>query len=99
MFSYRGTGMVGREVLNLLTQMGAKVISISLDRLKPISKVKYIYGDLIDFKFCKKITKNIDFYFMLQELRFNSCHKKKPSIIFCSFADDEYKYFKRRDKN
>ena len=48
--------------------MGAKVISISLDRLKPISKVKYIYGDLTDFKFCKKITK-IDFLFHVAELK------------------------------
>ena len=78
-----GTGMVGREVLNLLTQMGAKVISISLDRLKPISKVKYIYGDLTDFKFCKKITKNIDFLFHVAGIKGSIVvTKKNPASFF-----------------
>ena len=60
--------------------------------------MKYIYGDLTDFKFCKKITKNIDFLFHVAGIKGSIVVKKKPSIIFCSFADDEYKYFRGQEE-
>ena len=50
-----GTGMIGGEVVRLLKLMGAKVTCVSLDKLKPIKGVKYVYGDLSDYNFCKKL--------------------------------------------
>ena len=51
-----GTGMIGREIVNILCDAGAKVRSISLDNLKINPSAEYVYGDLSDFSFCKEIT-------------------------------------------
>ena len=46
-----GTGLVGRELVKLLVNQGAKVTSISLDEnnFEDSWGVKYIKGDLRDF--------------------------------------------------
>ena len=58
-----GTGMIGGEVVRLLKLMGAKVTCVSLDKLKPIKGVKYVYGDLSDYNFCKKLCYKKDYLF------------------------------------
>ncbi len=66
-----GTGLIGREVLNFLNYCSFKSLQVvSLDKIKlKIPKVKFIYGDLCDFNFCKKITKNIDVVFHLAGIK------------------------------
>ena len=56
-----GTGLIGRQVVNFLTKTNCNVTSVSLDDLKLNADCNYIYGDLTDFDFCKKITKGFDF--------------------------------------
>ncbi len=56
-----GTGMIGREVVRILCEAGAKVTSISLDKLIVHPKATHISGDLCDLKFVKDITKDADF--------------------------------------
>ena len=56
-----GTGLIGRQIINFLTKINCNVTSVSLDDLKLNKNCNYIYGDLTDFDFCKKITKEFDF--------------------------------------
>ena len=78
-----GTGMIGNEVIKLLKLMGAKVTCVSLDKLKPVRGVKYIYGDLSDFNFCKKICKNKDYLFHIAGIKGSIVvTKKKPASFF-----------------
>jgi GDP-L-fucose synthase len=58
-----GTGLIGRQIIEILCDAGADVVSVSLDNIMIDSRVKYIKGDLTNFDFCKEITKGIDFVF------------------------------------
>ena len=55
-----GTGLIGREVVNILNNAGLNIRVISLDNIKLNKKVEYIFGDLTDFNVCKQVTKDID---------------------------------------
>ena len=52
-----GTGMIGIPLTKFLVDAGAFVTSASLDKIKPIKGVKYIYADLRNFENCLNITK------------------------------------------
>jgi len=58
-----GTGMIGRQVVNLLEDTGAHIKIVSLDRLTVSEKCEHVYGDLTNFNFCKKTCKDMDFVF------------------------------------
>ena len=58
-----GTGMIGREIATLLADAGANVRVVSLDRVKVHNKVDHVYGDLTNFEFCRKLTKDMDCVF------------------------------------
>ena len=55
-----GTGLIGREVTDILRALGTAVSVVSLDSIKQFDDVKYIYGDLTDLDFCLEVTKEID---------------------------------------
>jgi GDP-L-fucose synthase len=78
-----GTGMIGREIVNILCDAGAKVSSISLDNLKINPSAEYVYGDLSDFNFCKEITRNVDFVFHVAGIKGSiDVTVKKPASFF-----------------
>ena len=58
-----GTGLIGRHVVDILIDAGARVEIVSLDRISVNPKATHTYGDLTDFGFCKSITKDKDFIF------------------------------------
>jgi GDP-L-fucose synthase len=60
-----GTGLIGRQVVNILCDAGASVEVVSLDKLNINDKAKYILGDLTDIGYCKAVTMNKDFVFHL----------------------------------
>lgn len=64
-----GTGLIGRSVVEQLCLLGAKVTVISLDKVKIPAKAKVIYGDLTNFDFCKRVTKNLDYAFHLSGIK------------------------------
>ncbi|MDC1129285.1 NAD-dependent epimerase/dehydratase family protein [Candidatus Pelagibacter sp.] len=66
-----GTGLIGRELVNFLEKCKTKkIIIVSLDKIKIKKRnVKFIYGDLCNLNFCKKITKNIDIVFHLAGIK------------------------------
>jgi GDP-L-fucose synthase len=58
-----GTGLIGRQVIDLLSVAGAHIRSVSLDTIIVNSKAEHILGDLADFKFCKEIARDMDYVF------------------------------------
>ena len=64
-----GTGLIGRQVVTILCDAGARVRVVSLDDLNIDSRAKHVYGDLTSFDFCKEITKDMDFVFHLAGIK------------------------------
>ncbi len=78
-----GTGLIGREVANILVESGANVKIVSLDKLNIDNRVEHVYGDLTDFSFCKKQTKGIDYVFHLAGIKGSiEVTKSKPASFF-----------------
>jgi GDP-L-fucose synthase len=64
-----GTGLIGREVTNILRTQGSLITVVSLDSIKQHDDVRYIHGDLTNFDFCLEVTKNIDYVFHLAGIK------------------------------
>lgn len=78
-----GTGLIGRQVANILMEAGAKVTLVSLDKIKINNVARHILGDLTSLDFCKKVTKNIDFVFHLAGVKGSiEATLKKPASFF-----------------
>jgi GDP-L-fucose synthase len=78
-----GTGLIGRQVVNILCSFGAKVKIVSLDKIIVNEKAKHVFGDITNFEFCKDITKDIDFVFHLAGIKGSiEVTKKKPASFF-----------------
>ncbi|HPG00742.1 MAG TPA: NAD-dependent epimerase/dehydratase family protein [Kiritimatiellia bacterium] len=58
-----GTGMIGREVVKILCDAGARVHVVSLDKICVDERAEHVLGDLCDFNLCKQLTKTMDFVF------------------------------------
>lgn len=56
-----GTGMIGRQVVEKLCDVGARVACVSLDDLATDPRAEKIFADLTDFSLCKEITENVDY--------------------------------------
>ncbi|MHC4174968.1 MAG: NAD-dependent epimerase/dehydratase family protein, partial [Planctomycetota bacterium] len=55
-----GTGLIGRQVVDILCNAQANVAIVSLDEIKINEQAEHIFGDLTNFEFCKEITKDTD---------------------------------------
>jgi GDP-L-fucose synthase len=78
-----GTGMIGREIVDILCEWGTTVKSVSLDNLRINPSAEYIYGDLSDFSFCREITRNADFVFHIAGIKGSiDVTVKKPASFF-----------------
>ncbi|MBU1598499.1 NAD(P)-dependent oxidoreductase, partial [bacterium] len=64
-----GTGLIGRQVTDLLCSAGASVKIVSLDKINVNDKAEHVLGDLTSFDFCKNITENMDFVFHLAGIK------------------------------
>ena len=64
-----GTGLIGRQVVDLLVQAGATVKIVSLDRIRVNSRAEHIHGDLTDFDLCREVTRDMDFVFHLAGIK------------------------------
>ena len=61
-----GTGLIGRQLVDILLSYGSKVLVVSLDTPKNLDKkVKFIKKDLRIFDNCLKVCKGVDFVFHL----------------------------------
>lgn len=78
-----GTGMIGREIVNILCDAGANVRVVSLDKINVNKKAEHLYRDLTDFKICKEVTKDMDFVFHVAGIKGSiEITKSKPASFF-----------------
>lgn len=78
-----GTGLIGRQVVDLLSKFNCKITSVSMDKLNLNNNCEYIYGDLTDFSFCKKITKDYDIAIHTAGIKGSvDVTNKKPASFF-----------------
>ena len=78
-----GTGLIGRQVVDMLCRAGARVKIVSLDKVKVHDKAEHVYGDLTSFEFCKQMTKDMDFVFHLAGIKGSiEVTKAKPASFF-----------------
>jgi GDP-L-fucose synthase len=78
-----GTGLIGREIVRMLCDAGAKVKIVSLDKLTVDDRADHVYGDLTDFSLCKEITKGMDFVFHVAGIKGSiDVTVKKPASFF-----------------
>jgi GDP-L-fucose synthase len=64
-----GTGLIGRAVVDKLVEVGARVKSVSLDRLTLNPSAEHVFGDLTDFQFCREQTRGVDCVFHLAGIK------------------------------
>jgi GDP-L-fucose synthase len=78
-----GTGLIGRQVANILCDAGAKIKIVSLDKVSVNDNAVHILGDLTDFNFCKDITNDMDFVFHIAGIKGSvEVTKAKPASFF-----------------
>ncbi len=78
-----GTGMIGRQIVDLLANAGARVRIISLDRISVDRRAEHVYGDLADFAFCKEMTKDADAVVHVAGIKGSiEVTKSKPASFF-----------------
>jgi len=78
-----GTGLIGREIVTILADAGAKVTSVSLDTLELDDRVTYIRMDLCSFGNCKLLTEDEDYVFHVAGVKGSiDVTKSKPASFF-----------------
>ncbi len=78
-----GTGLIGRQIVDILCEAGARVKIVSLDRIKVSEQTEHVFGDLASFEFCKDITKDMDFVFHVAGIKGSvEVTKAKPASFF-----------------
>lgn len=79
-----GTGLIGRQIVQILAQAGASIRCVSLDKIQlEGSTVEHVFGDLRDFEFCKSITQGADFVFHIAGIKGSiEVTKTKPASFF-----------------
>ncbi len=78
-----GTGLLGRQVVDILCAVGAKVKIVSLDKIKINEQSEHAFGDLTSLEFCKDITKDMDFVFHVAGIKGSiEVTKTKPASFF-----------------
>lgn len=78
-----GTGMIGRQVVRILCDVGAHVKSVSMDKLTVHPSAEHVFGELTDFGFCKAITKNMDYVFHVAGIKGSiEVTKSRPASFF-----------------
>lgn len=78
-----GTGLIGRQIVAILCDVGARVRIASLDKININDNAEHIYGDLSSFEFCQDITKDMDFVFHVAGIKGSvEVTKAKPASFF-----------------
>ena len=78
-----GTGLIGRQLVEILVNVQANVHVVSLDKIDLDSRVKHIYGDLTSFEFCKQICSEVEYIFHLAGIKGSvDVTKTKPASFF-----------------
>ncbi len=78
-----GTGMIGREVVNILCETKAKVKVVSLDDIIVDERSEHVKADLTDLNVCKEVTSGMDYVFHIAGIKGSiKVTKSKPASFF-----------------
>lgn len=78
-----GTGLIGRQIVDILCAADANVKVVSLDKLVTNDGAEYLYGDLTDFKLCRDVTRDMDFVFHVAGIKGSiEVTKARPASFF-----------------
>ncbi len=78
-----GTGLIGRQVVEILCDAGAIVTSVSLDMITIDDRASYVCIDLSDFNECKNLTRDNDYVFHIAGIKGSvKVTKEKPASFF-----------------
>ncbi len=78
-----GTGLIGRQVVDVLEKAGAHVRIVSLDKIKVSDKAEHVHGDLTELSFCLEAVKDMDFVFHLAGIKGSvEVTKARPASFF-----------------
>ncbi len=78
-----GTGLIGRQIVDILCAADAHVKVVSLDKLVTNDGAEYLYGDLTDFKLCRDVTRDMDFVFHVAGIKGSiEVTKARPASFF-----------------
>ena len=78
-----GTGLIGRQIVNILCDAGANVKVVSLDKVNVDQRADHVFGDLTDFSLCKELTSDMDFVFHVAGIKGSiDVTKSKPASFF-----------------
>lgn len=78
-----GTGLIGRQVVDILINAGANVKIVSLDKINVNEKAEHVFGDLCSFEFCKEVTNDMDYVFHMAGIKGSiDVTKAKPASFF-----------------
>ncbi len=78
-----GTGLIGRQVVDILCRAGAKTETVSLDEEGVDGRAPHICGDLTNFNLCRLMTEDMDYVFHLAGSKGSiKATKDKPADFF-----------------
>jgi len=78
-----GTGLIGRQIVDIICDAGANVKIVSLDKIKVSDRAEHVCGDLTNYEFCKDVTRDMDFVFHVAGIKGSiEVTKKKPASFF-----------------
>jgi GDP-L-fucose synthase len=78
-----GTGLIGRQVVEILCDAGGRVRIVSLDEVTVHARAEHIVGNLTDLNLCKELTKDMDFVFHMAGIKGSvEVTKSKPASFF-----------------
>ncbi|MGE5295516.1 MAG: NAD-dependent epimerase/dehydratase family protein [Solirubrobacterales bacterium] len=78
-----GTGLIGRQVVEILCDASVNVRVVSLDRITVDERAEHVRGDLTDLGFCKEISQGMDYVFHVAGIKGSiEVTKSKPASFF-----------------
>lgn len=78
-----GTGLIGRQIVNLMCDAQANVKVVSLDDITVNDRAVHLKADLTDFRICKEITSDMDYVFHIAGIKGSiEVTKSKPASFF-----------------
>ncbi|NLZ06828.1 MAG: NAD-dependent epimerase/dehydratase family protein [Phycisphaerae bacterium] len=78
-----GTGLIGRQIVEILCDAGANVRVVSLDRIVVDERAEHVQGDLADFRFCKDVAQGMDYVFHVAGIKGSiDVTKSRPASFF-----------------